>query len=143
MRRGALDGKRAWAVVVVQVLDMHLQKLASKHMETKFARIDAEKSPFLTQRLNIWMLPTLAVVLDEKATDYVVGLDAFGGDLEFSTEALEDRLLASQALLDSAPPPSAPPAHASDPDGPSTRAVRTGRALVAVGSDDESSDFSS
>lgn len=125
-----------------QVVDMHLQKLAEKHMETKFARIDAEKSPFLTQRLKIWMLPTLSVVLDEKATDYIVGLDEFGGGLEFPTEVLEERLLSSNALLDASTTTATRP-RPSDPTCASTRSVRTGRAMVEVGSDDESSDFSS
>jgi hypothetical protein len=36
-------------------------------------QINAEKSPFLTERLKIWMLPTLALIKNEKVEDYVVG----------------------------------------------------------------------
>ncbi len=42
-----------------QVMDKHLGILAAKHVETKFVRVNAEKAPFLTDRLKIWMLPTL------------------------------------------------------------------------------------
>ena len=43
------------------------------------AQINAEKSPFLTERLKIWMLPTLALIKMEKTVDYVVGFDELGG----------------------------------------------------------------
>jgi hypothetical protein len=36
-------------------------------------QINAEKSPFLTERLKVWMLPTLALIKNEKVEDYVVG----------------------------------------------------------------------
>ena len=66
-----------------KVMDMHLDLLSKKHLETKFARIDAEKSPFLTERLKIWMLPTLALISKEKVLDYVVGFDDLGGTDDF------------------------------------------------------------
>ena len=71
-----------------KVMDMHLDLLSKKHLETKFARIDAEKSPFLTERLKIWMLPTLALISKEKVLDYVVGFDDLGGTDDFPTEHL-------------------------------------------------------
>ena len=67
---------------------MHLDMLSKKHLETKFAKIDAEKSPFLTERLKIWMLPTLALISKEKVLDYVVGFDDLGGTDDFPTEHL-------------------------------------------------------
>ncbi len=36
-------------------------------------QINAEKSPYLTDKLKIWMLPTLALIKNEKVDDYVVG----------------------------------------------------------------------
>lgn len=42
-------------------------------------QINAEKSPFLVEKLKIWMLPTLALIKKEKVMDYVVGFDDFGG----------------------------------------------------------------
>lgn len=57
---------------VVQILDEHLGKLAPEHLETKFVKLNAEKSPFLTQKFNIRMLPTMALVKGGKVVDYVV-----------------------------------------------------------------------
>lgn len=37
------------------------------------SQINAEKSPYLTDKLKIWMLPTLALVKNEKVDDYIVG----------------------------------------------------------------------
>ncbi len=48
-------------------------------------QINAEKSPFLTERLKIWMLPTLALIKNEKVEDYVVGFQVREGS---RTEAL-------------------------------------------------------
>eukprot|EP00041_Stephanoeca_diplocostata_P008126 m.117601 g.117601 ORF g.117601 m.117601 type:complete len:228 (+) comp17184_c0_seq1:134-817(+) len=75
-----------------QIFDMHLGKLAQMHPETRFVKIDAEKSPFLCERLRIIMLPTLALVVKGKVKDYIVGFDDLGGDDDFDTEVLEWRL---------------------------------------------------
>ncbi|KAG6545930.1 hypothetical protein Mapa_012590 [Marchantia paleacea] len=75
-----------------KVVDKHLNILAKQHLETRFIRLNAEKSPFLTDRLKIFMLPTLALVKNGKVEDYVVGFDELGGSDDFSTEELEDRI---------------------------------------------------
>lgn len=54
--------------------------------EVELLQINAEKAPFLVERLKIWMLPTLALVKQEKTTDYVVGFDELGGKDDFQTE---------------------------------------------------------
>ena len=51
------------------------------------AQIHAEKSPFLVERLKVWMLPTLALIRKEKTVDYVVGFDDLGGKDDFTTQA--------------------------------------------------------
>lgn len=81
-----------------KVMDMHLDMLAKKHVETKFVKIHAEKSPYLVEKLKIWMLPTLALIKSEKTVDYVVGFDELGGSDDFPTEHLRLRL-ASQGLI--------------------------------------------
>ncbi|RYG66429.1 hypothetical protein EON64_09785 [archaeon] len=42
-----------------QIVDAHFQKLAPQHMETRFVKIDAEKNPFLVERLGIIIMPTI------------------------------------------------------------------------------------
>ena len=49
-----------------KIVDKHLNTLAAKHLEAKFMKIDAEKSPFLTQRLKIRVLPTICLVMQTK-----------------------------------------------------------------------------
>ncbi len=49
-------------------------------------QIHAEKSPYLVEKLKIWMLPTLALIRQEKTIDYVVGFDDLGSKDDFTTE---------------------------------------------------------
>ncbi|XP_039674283.1 thioredoxin domain-containing protein 9 [Perca fluviatilis] len=75
-----------------KILDKHLAILAKKHVETKFIKLNVEKAPFLTERLRIKVIPTMALLLDGKTKDYVVGFSDLGNTDEFSTEMLEWRL---------------------------------------------------
>jgi hypothetical protein len=95
-------------------------------------QIDAEKSPYLTEKLKIWMLPTLALIRNEKTVDYVVGLDDMGGKDDFSTDVLAGRLAAVGVITqqDAAKPSQGAP----------SRNVRKG-AYVMPTDGDEDSDF--
>lgn len=75
-----------------KILDKHLAILAKKHIETKFLKLNVEKAPFLTERLRIKVIPTLALLIDGKTKDYVVGFTDLGNTDEFPTEMLEWRL---------------------------------------------------
>lgn len=74
------------------ILDKHLTILAKKHLETKFLKLNVEKAPFLSERLRVKVIPTLALVKDGKTRDYVVGFTDLGNTDEFTTETLEWRL---------------------------------------------------
>ena len=76
-----------------EILDKHLGLLARKHMETKFMRVNAEKSPFLCERLGIWMLPTVVIINAGKTEHSIVGFDEMGGNDAFHTEELERLLI--------------------------------------------------
>ncbi|KAH7518066.1 hypothetical protein FEM48_Zijuj09G0131100 [Ziziphus jujuba var. spinosa] len=82
-----------------KVVDKHLNILAKRHLETRFVKIHAEKSPFLAEKLKIVVLPTLALIRNAKVDDYVVGFDQLGGTDEFSTEELEERLAKAQVII--------------------------------------------
>ncbi|XP_057964051.1 thioredoxin domain-containing protein 9 homolog [Malania oleifera] len=82
-----------------KVMDKHMSILAKQHIETRFVKIHAEKSPFLAERLKIVVLPTLALIKNAKVDDYVVGFDELGGRDEFTTEELEERLAKSQVIF--------------------------------------------
>lgn len=75
-----------------KILDKHLAILAKKHVETKFLKLNVEKAPFLTERLRIKVIPTLALLIDGKTKDYVTGFTDLGNTDEFATEVLEWRL---------------------------------------------------
>ncbi|KAL7189304.1 hypothetical protein ACSBR1_039031 [Camellia fascicularis] len=82
-----------------KVMDKHLSILAKQHIETRFVKIHAEKSPFLVEKLKIVVLPTLALIKSTKVDDYVVGFNELGGTDEFSTEELEERLAKAQVVF--------------------------------------------
>jgi len=75
-----------------EIVDKHLAILAPRHMEARFIKINAEKAPFLCERLNVRVLPTIMCTRTNKTVDLVVGFDELGGTDTFSTEALEARL---------------------------------------------------
>ncbi|KAI3385694.1 hypothetical protein SNEBB_004856, partial [Seison nebaliae] len=81
-----------------KILDMHLKKVAAKHVEAKFVKLNAEKAHFLVKRLNIKVMPTMAVVIDSIIKDYIIGFSDLGNTKEFPTSALEWRLAQSQVI---------------------------------------------
>ncbi|KAJ0744107.1 putative Thioredoxin domain-containing protein [Helianthus annuus] len=81
-----------------KVVDKHLSILAKQHIETRFIKIQAEKSPFLAEKLKIVVLPTIALIKNAKVDDYVVGFNELGGTDDFSTEELEERLARAQVI---------------------------------------------
>jgi len=72
-----------------EIVDGHLTKLAKKHLETKFVRIEAERSPFLADRLKIHTLPSIVLVRNGKTDHTLVGFDEFGGVDDFATATME------------------------------------------------------
>jgi len=63
---------------------------------------------YAAERLKLWMLPTVAIIKEEKTTDYIVGLDELGGKEDFDPAVLEARLVAAGAIFEDTllrPPP--------------------------------------
>lgn len=81
-----------------KIVDHHLKILAKSHLEAKFCKVNAENSPFLTQRLRIKVIPTIAIIKDSKTKDYIVGFTDLGNRDDFSTEMLEWRIAQSGAI---------------------------------------------
>lgn len=55
-------------------MDKHLSILAKQHIETRFVKINAEKAPYLAEKLRIVVLPTLALIKNAKVDNYLVCL---------------------------------------------------------------------
>ncbi|XP_073994301.1 thioredoxin domain-containing protein 9 [Rhodnius prolixus] len=75
-----------------KVMDYHLALLARKHIESKFIKINSEKSPFLKGRLGITIFPTLVIIKDNKTEGRIAGLAKLGNVINFNTELLEWRI---------------------------------------------------
>mmetsp|Transcript_8507 Transcript_8507/g.12700 ORF Transcript_8507/g.12700 Transcript_8507/m.12700 type:complete len:225 (-) Transcript_8507:101-775(-) len=69
-----------------EIVDAHFEKLAPTHLETRFVKINAEKSPFLVERLGIILLPTIVLIKDGKTQHSLRGFDELGGTDDFSTD---------------------------------------------------------
>lgn len=81
-----------------KIVDHHLKILSKKHLEAKFCKVNAENCPFLTQRLHIKVIPTIAIVKDSKTKDFIVGFTDLGNRDDFSTEMMEWRIAQSGAI---------------------------------------------
>ena len=82
-----------------KIMDMHLSKICINHGETKFVKLDSEKSPFFVSKLQVKTLPTLCCFIDGVLKDRVVGFDDMGGTDQFQTLQLIRRLVQSNAVI--------------------------------------------
>lgn len=69
-----------------KVMDHHLNILAKRHIETKFVKIDAAKTPFFVQKLAVRMMPTLIFFVDGVAKEKLIGFEGLSDDLPIYQE---------------------------------------------------------
>lgn len=76
------------------IMDHHLSKLSKRHIETKFVKINAEKTPFFVEKLKIRSMPTLAFFSDGVCYSKLIGFEGLtdnmpeGKEDEFPTITL-------------------------------------------------------
>ncbi|ORC87154.1 Thioredoxin domain-containing protein [Trypanosoma theileri] len=76
-----------------RVMDSRLQQLALSMMAVKFVKIDAEKSPFLVERLRIQTLPCCVLFHNDVAVDRIYGFDGcMTEDGSLDTGLLRERI---------------------------------------------------
>ncbi|KAI9924363.1 hypothetical protein ASPWEDRAFT_34835 [Aspergillus wentii DTO 134E9] len=80
------------------VMDEHLQALAARHYEVRFARVDVRHTPFVVEKLSIRVLPCVIGFKDGLGIERVLGFEGLGSGGEdgtegFNTTTLEKRLL--------------------------------------------------
>ena len=86
------------------IMDMHLQRLAARHVETKFVKINAAKAPFFVDKLKILSIPTVILFVDGIAVDKIIGFEGLADNMpegkvdEWPTILLA-RLLASKRMI--------------------------------------------
>ena len=71
-----------------EIVDRHFEKLAHDHVECRFVKINAEKNPFLVEKLGVILLPTMVLIKDGKTDHAIHGFDEFGGVDDFPTEVV-------------------------------------------------------
>uniref|UniRef100_A0A1A9UJH5 Phosducin domain-containing protein n=1 Tax=Glossina austeni TaxID=7395 RepID=A0A1A9UJH5_GLOAU len=81
-----------------RVVDSHLNVLAGKHIGAKFCKVNLEKSPFLSKRLRMKVIPTIVVIRKGKIEDFIVGFSDLGNCDNFGTDMLEWRLAQSGVI---------------------------------------------
>lgn len=74
----------------------------------QFAKIDAEKAPYLVEKLNIFMMPTLVLIKDGQTVHHIRGFDEFGGTDKFSTDMFAFILSSYKMLNYEGPVPESP-----------------------------------
>ncbi|CAN8063154.1 unnamed protein product [Agarophyton chilense] len=70
----------------------HISRIAQRHLETLFTSMDAEKAPFLCERLKIRVLPSIVLVKDSEIDQVLLGLDQISTTGKFTTASIEKRL---------------------------------------------------
>ncbi|CAK4090262.1 unnamed protein product [Aphanomyces euteiches] len=91
-----------------KITDMHLAKIAKRHIECKVLKIDAEKAPFFVSKLVVRVLPTIILFEEGVAnSNRIIGFEGLtdgvraGAEDEFPTGNLARRL-AKIGAIDSA-----------------------------------------
>lgn len=74
------------------IVDKHFSILAEQHPETRFIKINAEKTPFLAQRLGVFCLPTILLIQDGVTVDKLEGFERLGNTDNFTTKTLETEI---------------------------------------------------
>lgn len=87
-----------------EIMNHHLARLATRHIETKFIKIDAEKAPFFVSKLLVRTIPTLIYLVDGVAKGKLLGFEGLSTQMpenkqdEWPTILLA-RILASNDMI--------------------------------------------
>jgi thiol-disulfide isomerase/thioredoxin len=86
------------------IMDKHISKLALRHVETKFIKINAVKAPFFVDKLKIMTMPTVVMFIDGVAIDKILGFEGLGSHMAEGKEdewptILLARLLATKRMI--------------------------------------------
>eukprot|EP01098_Paradermamoeba_levis_P012656 TRINITY_DN5576_c0_g1_i1.p1 TRINITY_DN5576_c0_g1~~TRINITY_DN5576_c0_g1_i1.p1 ORF type:complete len:157 (-),score=43.52 TRINITY_DN5576_c0_g1_i1:176-646(-) len=74
-----------------KILDKHLETVAQEHPEVVFAKIEAERAPFFSEKMKIKVLPCLLIFSKGQVVDRITGFEDFGRD-DFKTAVLVKRI---------------------------------------------------
>lgn len=85
-------------------MDTHLETLAARHYEVRFARVDVGNAPFVVEKLGVRVLPCVIGFKDGVGVERVVGFEGLGSKgtdaiSGFRTVVLERRLATKGVLV--------------------------------------------
>ncbi len=89
----------------------------------QFCKIDAEKSPYLVEKLSIVVMPTLLLIKGSETVKHLRGFDELGGTDEFSSDMLAHVLTQYQVLTSY---------EGGRPDSPSGRGGGGGKGVNSI-----------
>lgn len=81
-----------------KIVDMHFKILAPKHVETLFTKLNAEKCPFLAEKLKIKAIPSIVCIHNGIMVDKLVGFTTLGNRDDFTTDDMEWRLAQNEVI---------------------------------------------
>ncbi|GET89874.1 hypothetical protein, conserved [Leishmania tarentolae] len=84
-----------------KVMDRRLSELSRTLLAVKFVKIDAERSPFLVQRLHVTTLPHCLLFLNDVCIDRIVGFEGCAtDDSTLDVNLLRERIVHALKLED-------------------------------------------
>lgn len=82
------------------VMDGHLEKLAERHFDTRFLKMNVDNAPFLVTKLKVQVLPCVIAFVDGVGVDRIIGFEGLSARPDsFTTKELEARLLRCGVLV--------------------------------------------
>ncbi|XP_049818052.1 thioredoxin domain-containing protein 9-like [Aethina tumida] len=81
-----------------EIVDKHLKILAPKHIETLFTKLNAEKCPFLAEKLRIKTIPSIVLIQNSVMIDKIVGFTQLGNRDDFTTDVMEWRIAQNNVI---------------------------------------------
>ncbi|SCZ90406.1 BZ3500_MvSof-1268-A1-R1_Chr1-3g01969 [Microbotryum saponariae] len=83
-----------------KIMDSHLEKLAKKHFDTLFIKIDVANAPFLVTKMDVKVLPCVIGFVKAVSKLKIVGFEELPGGDNFTTSALEFGLIQADVIKD-------------------------------------------
>eukprot|EP00752_Nemacystus_decipiens_P017855 g16011.t1 len=123
-----------------QIVDGHLGRLAQKHLETRFCKIDAEKCPYLTEKLNIFVMPTILLIQSSQTIHQIRGFAELGNTDDFHEDTLAFVLSQYGVLNFDGEPPSDPTKGSSGVNSIAMKMLGKGAAKAGARDGDEADD---
>eukprot|EP01053_Blabericola_migrator_P003812 Blabericola_migrator_1__3811@NODE_2147_length_3206_cov_240_244982_g1359_i0_p3_GENE_NODE_2147_length_3206_cov_240_244982_g1359_i0NODE_2147_length_3206_cov_240_244982_g1359_i0_p3_ORF_typecomplete_len207_score59_22Phosducin/PF02114_16/1_2e22Thioredoxin/PF00085_20/4e03Thioredoxin/PF00085_20/0_00072BAG/PF02179_16/0_2BAG/PF02179_16/1_1e04_NODE_2147_length_3206_cov_240_244982_g1359_i014202040 len=86
-----------------EIMDKHLMKLCQEMLDVRFICANVERVPFITAKLNIFVLPSVILIKAQKMFHTLIGFEELGRTDNFTTKELY-KVLEGHGMLEPFPP---------------------------------------